>query len=337
MKILVAPLNWGLGHAGRCIPLVHRFIKAGDEVVLAGDGDALLLLEQHFPSLRTIPLASLSLRYGSGKSQVLAMARALPKLVRFAIEDHRLLARLLAVEHFDWVLSDNRFGLYASGVHSVYMTHQLVIPFPRFLRCLEPLAARLHRWVYAHYDEVWIPDDVSDRWSGRLAHTTSPSHSPSHFPAPSPHRSATDSRLRYIGILSRFECTVPAPLSESYDVVAVLSGLEPQRTMLEQQLVARYQARQERVLIVQGKPTQSYDHQVGNIRFLSTMEDAPLMSALLSAKTIICRSGYSGIMDLAYLNRLDCAQLYPTPGQPEQEYLYQYLVEQKRISPVAEG
>ena len=125
MKVLIAPLNWGLGHASRCIPLIHQYLDQGNEVVLGGDGDTLVLLRQHFPSLRTIELASLDIRYSHTQSQIRAMWKALPKLARFAILDHHYLADLVMRESFDLIISDNRFGLFTRHVRCVYLTHQL--------------------------------------------------------------------------------------------------------------------------------------------------------------------------------------------------------------------
>ena len=311
MKVLVAPLNWGLGHAARCVPLVNRFLAQGDEVVLGGDGDSLILLQKHFPTLPVVRLADLSLSYSSGGSQVGAMLRALPKIVRAAWADHRLLEELLDREHLDLVVSDNRFGLFSRKTRCVYVTHQLHIRLPRMYQWLEPLAARLHGWVGRHYAEVWVPDyeDAKRSLSGELGH---------------PKKQGYGS-VRYIGPLSRFEGKEnpmkPSRIG-SFEVVAVLSGLEPQRSMLEQELVSRYVGREERVLIVEGKPSKPMLQATkANITIVPYMDDAQLMAVLQQAQRIIARSGYSTIMDLAALHLLDKAELIATPGQSEQEYL----------------
>ena len=100
MKILIAPLNWGLGHASRCVPLVRRFTAEGHEVILGGDGDSLTLLRRHFPRLRYVYLAPLDLRYGKGKRQVWAMVKALPRLLAWAVKDHAMLAAVMREEVF---------------------------------------------------------------------------------------------------------------------------------------------------------------------------------------------------------------------------------------------
>ncbi len=311
MKVLVAPLNWGLGHAARCVPLVNRFLAQGDEVVLGGDGDSLILLQKHFPTLPVVRLADLSLSYSSGGSQVGAMLRALPKIVRAAWADHRLLEELLDREHLDLVVSDNRFGLFSRKTRCVYVTHQLHIRLPRMYQWLEPLAARLHGWVGRHYAEVWVPDyeDAKRSLSGELGH---------------PKKQGYGS-VRYIGPLSRFEGKEnpmkPSRIG-SFEVVAVLSGLEPQRSMLEEEIVNRYVGREERVLIVEGKPSKPMLQATkANITIVPYMDDAQLMAVLQQAQRIIARSGYSTIMDLAALHLLDKAELIATPGQSEQEYL----------------
>ena len=110
-KYLVAPLNWGLGHASRCVPLVQRLLNDGHEVILGGDGESLTLLRKHFPKLRYTYLAPLNLRYSAGSRQVWAIIKAMPKLLKWAIQDHLMLKTLLREEHIDQIISDNRFGL----------------------------------------------------------------------------------------------------------------------------------------------------------------------------------------------------------------------------------
>ena len=311
MKILVAPLNWGLGHASRCVVLVRRFIEEGHEVILGGDGDSLTLLRQHFPKLRYAYLAPLNLRYSKGKRQVWAMVKALPKLLVWAIKDHAMLAAVLREEKIDRVVSDNRFGLYNATTESIYMTHQLHIFLPRGWRWLEAASERLHARVYRHFDKVWVPDyaDKEKSLAGELNHPKKVSE-----------------KVEYIGPLSRLSLEVGSMLArkrtDNGPITAVLSGLEPQRSMLEQEIVARYQNTEEQVLIVQGLPSRPNTRiKRGNITIVPHMDDEALATALLDAKQIIARSGYSTIMDLEALGVLDKAELIPTPGQPEQEYL----------------
>ena len=324
MTILVAPLNWGLGHASRCVPLIQRFLDEGHEVILGGDGESLTLLRRQFPKLRYTYLAPLRLRYSDSRRQVWAMLKALPKLIAWAYKDHAMLQALLREEKIDRVVSDNRFGLYADGVETVYITHQLHILLPSPWRWLEPLVARLHARIYTRYNKVWVPDyeEPEKSLAGELSH---PQLSIINYQL---------STLNYIGPLSRFSLTAQRSYSEtvlqrsgltaqrSYTIVAVLSGLEPQRTMLERELVRQYADSEENVLIVQGllnRPATRIKR--GNITIVPSMTDSELVPALLGAQHIIARSGYSTIMDLETLGLIQKAELIPTPGQPEQEYL----------------
>ena len=319
-KCLVAPLNWGLGHASRCVPLVQRLLDEGHEVVLAGDGESLTLLRKHFPKLRYTYLAPLNLRYSKGTSQVWAIGKALPQLFFWSLKDHALLKAILREEHFDQVISDNRFGLYSRTTECIYMTHQLHILLPKGWRWAEGIASRLHARVYARYNKVWVPDyeDAQQSLAGELSH--------------SKEFSIQHSEFRYIGPLSRFENSRYRDLepSKNYDIVAVLSGPEPQRTMLEKEIVGRYSGKEEQVLIVQGQMHRPNTRiKRSNITLVPSLSDAELVPALLGAKHIIARSGYSTIMDLHALGLLTAnsqqpnakIELIPTPGQPEQVYL----------------
>ena len=330
MKILVAPLNWGLGHASRCVPLVQRFLDEGHEVIIGGDGESLTLLRKHFPKLRYVYLAPLNLRYGKGKRQVWAMVKAIPQILSWAMKDHALLQAVLREEKFGMVLSDNRFGCYLSPktkkanpeLRSVYMTHQLHIFLPRGWRWLEGLAEQLHARVCAKYKEVWVPDyeEKERSLSGELGH---PKISNFKFQI---------SNLKYIGPQSRFEPyrDVHNANEMGTETVALLSGLEPQRTILEREIAARYAGKEERVLIVQGllnRPNTRMKR--GNITLVPYLGDEELAGVLHGARHIIARSGYSTIMDLETLGVLEKAELIPTPGQSEQEYLAFWV--QKRI------
>ncbi len=314
MKILIAPLNWGLGHASRCIPLVQRLLDEGNEVILGGDGESLTLLRKHFPKLRYTYLAPLNLRYSAGSRQVWAMIKAMPRLLKWAIQDHLMLKALLREEHVDQVISDNRFGLYNRQTECIYMTHQLHIMLPNGWKWAEGVTSRVHARIYARYNKVWVPDyeDPQQSLAGELSH-------------PQQLKIKNEKlKIQYIGPLSRFQNTPINKSTPNYDVVAVLSGLEPHRTLLEREIAARYTPNPltPSVLIVQGlmhRPNTRIKR--GNLTIVPSMGDKELVSALLGAKHIITRSGYSTIMDLEALGLMDKAELIPTPGQTEQEYL----------------
>ena len=314
MKILIAPLNWGLGHATRCIPLICQYLAAGDEVVLGGDGESIALLRHRFPQLRIIDLPSLELRYSHSATQRGFYLRAIPALIRFTLADRYYLRELLAREHFDMVISDNRFGLFSRDTHCVYMTHQLYVQLPKRLKIFQPIARALHACIYRRYNEVWVPDynHPTNNLAGALAHG-----------------GAFDRHAKYIGPLSRFATNTPSPITQRPSPIAntmtnlaILSGLEPQRTLFEQELVERFRHSDTQTLIIRGKigGPMTATH-IDAVTLLPHISDEQLLPLMQQAKKIIVRSGYSTIMDLAVLGLLSKAEFHPTPGQSEQEYL----------------
>ncbi len=319
LSILVAPLNWGLGHASRCIPIVRQQLAAGNRVILAGDGESLTLLRRHFPELSVLHLPHLDLSYSTGKSQVGTILRALPRILCWMWQDHRTLKQILSYQHFDVVISDNRFGLWnrqrikdkGQKTRCIYITHQLMIKMPRGLRWAEPIAHWLHGRVISKYDECWVPDYAGDNnLSGDLAHK---------YPLPK--------NVRFIGALSRFDGEKRTRNKEQR-TIAILSGLEPQRTLLEQHLLEAY--KDQELLLVRGKITEPFCKiQRGKVTIVPYLSDEELADALLGAEKIIARSGYSTIMDLHTLGVLHKAELIPTPGQTEQEYLALYHAAKK--------
>lgn len=326
MKILVAPLNWGLGHASRCVPLIHRLLDEGHEVVIGGDGMSFTLLRKHFPKLRYVYLAPLDLHYSRSGNQTWAMLKAIPQLLLWRNKDRLMLKAILQEEHFDQVISDNRPGLYNKQVECIYITHQLQIRLTKTWQWAEATASRIHARMYTRFNKVWIPDyeDINHSLAGELSH-------PGNL-----RLSRKKTEFQYIGPLSRFHSSIthkPSPIN--YEVVAVLSGLEPQRTLLEQELIERYSGKEGRVLIVQGLVNHPNTRiKRGNLTIVPSMADAELLPALLNARHIIARSGYSTIMDLEALGLLSVGnnkplpvhiELIPTPGQPEQEYLAAWL------------
>ncbi len=352
-RVLVAPLNWGLGHATRCVPIVQRLLAADKQVTLAGDGESLSLLRKHFPDLAVLHLPSLQLRYSAGKSQVGAMLRALPKLLWWMWMDHRALREILAYQHFDTVISDNRFALWGTKdkgqrtkdggrrTEHIYITHQLMIKMPRGWKWAEGMVHWLHGRVIRRYDVCWVPDVAGEKnLSGDLAHR---------YPLPK--------NAQWIGLLSRFggrikdkgqrtkdksqEPHLTPPIGEMTGgwicgrIVAVLSGLEPQRSMMEKELLEKYAGQE--MLLVRGKVNEPFCQiQRGRVTIVPYLDDDALAQALLQAQKIIARSGYSTIMDLAVLGVIEKAELIPTPGQTEQEYLAEYLNNSKSCCNFAE-
>jgi uncharacterized protein (TIGR00661 family) len=320
LNILVAPLNWGLGHASRCIPIIRQLIQDGHTPVLASDGQALIFLKRAFPDLITITLPGYKIRYSPNKSQVWAILKSLPAIIQASVQEHRLLKKIVKKHQIERIISDNRFGLWHREICSIYITHQLMIKMPKGFKFLEKTVWRLHRWIINQYDACHIPDyEGIDNLSGDLSHL---------YPLPK--------NARFMGPLSRFKLSdvgfVAKPLKE-YHTVAIISGPEPQRSIFEKEIIAQYKDGRACILIIQGKPEnaekgkvriQTLNNIAADIDIVPHLDDAEFKAHLLAASKIICRAGYSTIMDLHAIGCLHKAEFIPTPGQTEQEYLADY-------------
>ena len=64
-KVLIAPLDWGLGHATRCIPLINNLIENKNEVIIAAHGAIEKLLKSQFPQLQFVQLFNYNIQYAS--------------------------------------------------------------------------------------------------------------------------------------------------------------------------------------------------------------------------------------------------------------------------------
>ena len=306
-RILVAPLNWGLGHVARCIPIIRALEQMGASVILASDGEALDLLKAECPHLPAFELPSYHIRYESS-NMVRNIAWQLPRIT-YAIRAEKWATERLVREHgIEGIISDNRYGCFSKQAKCAMLTHQLRLQVPNSV--LEWTANRVLRLALAKFDNIWVPDVAgAPNLSGKLSHTQEP----------------VSSKVQFIGPLTRLQKYDSSP---EYDVAVVLSGPEPQRSILEQRLLEQAMTLPRKFIFIRGK-TQSKEHYFvsENVEVVSYLTSRDLNDVLLASKVLVCRAGYSSIMDLTALGKK--ALLIPTPGQTEQEYLAQYLNEQQ--------
>ncbi len=316
-KVLLSPLNWGLGHATRMIPVIHELQRHNFDLYIGGDGAGCKLLKDEFPGLHYIHIPSAEIHYGHDGNLLLSLIWQMPKIIRYAVREHRQLKRLLRSYGFSFVIADNRFGLWNKKAYCIYITHQVRIKLPPVIRFLERMAYRIHKKIIDNFDKCWIPDiETPDQcFAGELSHGRIPSNA------------------LYIGILSRFEGLKDPMKKISVDVLIVLSGPEPQRTILEDIILHQAAGLNYRFILIRGTAGLNNDDKSrdipGNVCIMDHAGTGYLNTVLRSAKYIICRSGYSTIMDLLALKRT--ALLIPTPGQTEQEYLAGFMSSKGRF------
>jgi Glycosyltransferase family 28 C-terminal domain len=324
--VIVASLNWGLGHATRCIPIIEALQAAGATVILASDGGALDLLKREFPHLRALELPAYNIRYPF-RSMVLSIAVQGHKILRGAILEYFWLKNFVKKEKIDAVISDNRFGFFNQGVTSIFMTHQVQILMP--IRFLQPIVNAVNHFFIRRFNALWIPDNEGDKnLAGNLAHGTFVENLSKKL------------IINYLGTLSRMKYF---STDLKYRAIIVLSGPEPQRTILEQKILTQLKN-----IISEKKGTPQYKDLFCLVRGVSTsnfteketqnhdfielhdvLTTADLNQKIMESAAVICRSGYSSLMDLVALQKR--ALLIPTPGQTEQEYLGQELARQNRF------
>ena len=308
-KIIIAPLNWGLGHAARCVPIIKELQKSNFTPVIASDGTALQFLIKEFPSLEFFELPSYKISYG--RNLKWSLIRKIPTIVR-AVHKERLLIQEYVHQNPNVVgiISDNRFGCYYTKIPSVYITHQLNV----LSGFLTPVTSFFHRRVIRKYNECWIPDEENSVYSGKLS------------------RSSKNLNQKYIGVLSRFK---KQELPQDIDVLILLSGPEPNRTQLEIKLTSIFKTSSKKVYLIQvvvekiQKTTK--ENQLTIVNFMLTKQ---LEHTLNLSKMVICRAGYSSVLDLVSLRKK--ALLIPTKFQNEQEYLAKYLQQKGYFSFVKE-
>lgn len=304
-RILVAPLNWGLGHATRCIPIIKALIKQNFEPMIASDGFALELLKKEFPDLECIELPSYDIQYSKKKKNFkLKLIKDSPKVLKAMKAEKKFIKELIKTRKIDGIISDNRLGVYSKHVPSVFLTHQINV----LSGSTTWFSSKLHQRIIKKFDECWVPDQrETPNLSGKLGHS-----------------STFDSSLKYIGPISRFEKT-KTPIKN--ELLVLLSGPEPQRSLLEEKLFEELKGFDKKTVFVKGvMEAEQTKITQGNLTVYNYMTSGELERTINESAKVLSRSGYTTIMDLAKLNKK--AFFIPTPGQFEQEYLAKILDEQ---------
>lgn len=312
-RVLFTVLDWGLGHATRSIPVIEALLKYGFDVQLAGEGNSLLLLKNHFQKLKTHDLFGIQVRFTDSSVGIVCM---IPQLLKAIKKEHEQFLNLCNELKPDLIISDNRYGAWHSTIQSIFIGHQLYLQAPNnYTKWIEPILFHFHSKFLKRFTKVWIPDTAGENnLSGILAHHPS---------------IAQRLNCEFIGPLSRFSSSDNHPTENNYEVVVLISGPEPQRSIFQEACVKEAARIDKKTLILLGQPHKNEKIIRGNITLVSHLVDENLLPILQQASFVVCRSGYSTLMDLAKLNKT--ALCIPTPGQTEQLYLAKHLSEQHKI------
>ena len=305
---MICPLNWGLGHASRVFIIIKALHEARYRVIIGADKAAYEFLQAEFPTLEIIRIRDITIRYSRWLPAWMVILASSPYFAFSVIREHCLLKKIIAELRPDMIISDNRYGLWNNKILSVIITHQLSPRLPAILRVFEnPLSNLIHRMI-RNFDYCWVPDlQGTSSLSGKLSHAKKESSS-----------------IRYIAHLSRFSSLDIKPAEKGRDLMIIVSGPEPQRSVFLKIILDQVKNIQQNTLIVSGEPGKDYSYMFSpNCRMVSHLPAPEFMAEISSSDYVICRAGYTAIMDLTILGKK--AFLVPTPGQTEQEYLARYL------------
>jgi len=306
-NILIAPLDWGLGHATRCIPVIRSLVKQHSNVFIAAEGKIKTLLQNEFPQLSFVELKGYNINYSKNKySLPFVIGKQIPKILSAIQYENERLDEIVEEHKIDGIISDNRYGFYHEKIPSVFITHQLLIKTP-FGKVADEYLQKLNYNYINEFTECWVPDNEGEmNLAGELSHPETKPSVPVKYPGP----------------LSRFQnknSTVEKHL------LIIFSGPEPQRTIFEDLIAEQLKNHSSAVVIVRGLPEASTQlHLPSNISVFDHLSSDELNKKMEEASMVISRCGYSTVMDLACLKKKSI--LIPTPGQTEQEYLAKHLM-----------
>ena len=309
-KILVAPLDWGMGHATRCIPVVNALLYNGYKVIMAASPKQKIFLQAEFPQMEFIELKGYDINYSRQRWLfAVKLLTQVPKVLRTIKHEHQWLNKIIDEHQIDLVISDNRFGLYTKKCPCVFISHQLNVKAP--FSWIEYVLRKLNYIYFNRFTTCWIPDVATDKnISGILSHPKNLPQIPVH----------------YIGLLSRFNKDDNVP--KKYDYCFVLSGPEPQRTILEKIILNDIDKISAAILLVRGLPSsKEFISSSPHVTIINHLPGNELQHAFMQSEYIISRSGYTTVMEILSLQKKSI--LIPTPGQTEQEYLSEILQQQQ--------
>jgi UDP-N-acetylglucosamine transferase subunit ALG13 len=308
-RILLAPLDWGLGHTTRCIPLVREFLLNNCDLWLAVDETQQLILKAEFPTLNYLFLPGYHIQYAkTGRNLGWKILVQLPKIFSTVKRENKWLKEMITQHQFDAVISDNRFGFYSKSIPSVFITHQLQIKTGLGQRADKILQRINYRYIN-RFTEVWLPDSADEKnLAGELSHPPVKPTIP----------------LHYLGLLSRFENDLHPEITPGH-LLIILSGPEPQRSILENIIINEIAHYPGTATVVKGLPaTPTQIPSTGMIKFHNHLSSKELKHEIQKADWVISRCGYSTVMDMMRLRKKSI--LIPTPAQTEQEYLAKHLL-----------
>lgn len=304
----MSPLNWGIGHATRIVPIAHQLHLQGAAIFICAHGAALQLLKRECPYAQFVNDMPFEIIYAKTRTgNIFKLLWQLPVMLLQVYREHSLVKKIVKQYHITTIISDNRYGFYHATVPSFFITHQLQIQVPFG----KALVNKINQYYIKKFKACWVPDfeDRSISLAGKLSSNNDIEN------------------IKYIGPLSNAVKAQPLSNSDA-PVLYLLSGVEPQRSILENLILLSFKQHPHKAILVRGTTLNAINIPSHKLLTVYNFCDSKQLQQLVSkCKLIIARSGYSTIMDIIKWQKN--AVLIPTPGQFEQEYLAQYLSQKK--------
>lgn len=315
MKILFGVFDWGLGHSTRSMPLIKGLLDEGHEVHILTTGRALKVLSIEFKDkCKYFDVPSIGLEHTKTRFFVLNFILNIPRMLNNIRKGKKTVREIIKKEKYDKIISDGRVDVYDTNQNSYLINHQLRFKTPLGTQTIaEFILSRLMK----NYKYLIVPDFENNGLSGILGHNL---------------KFIKKDRIKYIGILSRIK---EVKLKKDIDYFISLSGPEPQRTILEENILSQIKSINGKIVIAGGNPDIKINSSLKKVRFYSFLDAKKQEKMMNSAKFIITRTGYTTMMEFCEVG-IKNALLIPTPGQTEQEYLGDLYEEKKYFHHVSQ-
>jgi predicted glycosyltransferase len=304
-RILFCILDWGLGHATRSSVLIDRLLNQENKITIVCSQSSLGFLKQKFSALSIICIEGYSIKYYKGIPVWLSVVIQLRKIQAQIKIEQQFLQKETLKNAYDIIISDSRYGCYHNEIPSVFISHQLQLKVPFF----ESFTNKRYQKYLLPFHSIWVPDFENDNnLSGDLSHSILKLGT------------NTKNKLAYIGPLPRFSFETKS--EKEIDLLFILSGPEPLRTLFEAEIINYSMTSKKKITIVRGTSKNSateFESHVKHLDMHDLLGENELKNLIENANAIVCRSGYSSIMDYYQLPIIK--YIYATPGQTEQEYL----------------
>lgn len=296
--ILISPLNWGMGHVARCIPLIKKLVNQNNHVIVACSEIQRKIFEIYFlnTTITLIDHEGYPFRFYGNGNFIFDLLLNFKKLIKRHHLELIQVNQIIQKYEIDLVISDHRYGFRSDKCVSIFMTHQTQLPLPWYFK----IAQVWHKKQLLKFDFQWIVDDETRRLAKKLSNKEG-------FP-----------NSAYIGFLSRFEKQFSEKIERNKGVL-LISGPSEYYPILFDRFKSQINSCEIDLIVGNEDAFKLYKTLNLGAEFHYSANWMETDEIIKKAKKIYGFCGYSTLMDLQFLNCEN--ELIACPGQLEQLYL----------------